>query len=611
MIKTNSIEVNKIYSNRNSIYINHIGLDDDTYPMSFGMHGFKKITIGHVAYSDAISIGSSKTITLDATEGMIFRASNGSICFPTETTFNTLTADAIYLTGSLINDSQAVTKAYVDKATFDITVHEAVHAKTTSLLNVTAYGSKVGKTLINNSNGTIDSNLFDNVSLNVGDRVLVDNTAFGGQSIHLGAYTITSVGSAITPWILTRASDADTNSEVRYGFLVMILEGTLHKNKGFILITSNPLDLDVDLLNFTQYIVTGEFQAGDGLTKMNNILEIDFSYPCIWTTNQTFNHGLTTSGTSIVNIGADLTTAQINVGTGGNKSVYIGSSLSTTEVDGDTIVIDGDTSITITSSLISLLSTTNIISSSFQINAESKLYTDIIEATTDTTGLVTINDDAKITGTLIIDTINSSGTTTTVSSILAVNSISSASATITLFTQNVGVATGKIFLVDTIEANNATQDLITINDNVTINGLLISTNISFDGKDTLGTWSNFTITNNKYASNITTSHARYVRVNKICYVSFNFKFQASDNTNIIVIDTTLPVSANYDTDDNIMKSSAYALQQFNEYQPIGVEISGNIVDIFGNLTHPTITFRGNFVISHTYKICTQLFYELE
>jgi hypothetical protein len=63
----------------------------------------------------------------------------------------------------------------------------------------------------------------DGVTLTVGQRLLVRSQATTSRN---GIYTVTSVGSAGSPWVLTRSTDCDTASEMVAGMATLILAGT-------------------------------------------------------------------------------------------------------------------------------------------------------------------------------------------------------------------------------------------------------------------------------------------------------------------------------------------------------------------------------------------------
>ena len=121
-------------------------------------------------------------------------------------------------------DAQAATKAYVDSIAAGLSVKTAVLAATTGALPACTYSngsSGVGATLTGNSNGALPSQ--DGVSLSVTNRLLVKDQVTGLQN---GAYVVTQVGDAGTPFILTRATDFDTAAKMIDGSYFFVQQGT-------------------------------------------------------------------------------------------------------------------------------------------------------------------------------------------------------------------------------------------------------------------------------------------------------------------------------------------------------------------------------------------------
>jgi hypothetical protein len=119
-------------------------------------------------------------------------------------------------------------------------------ASAAALAACTAAGSGVGKTLTADANGALS---VDGVAVANGDRLLIKNQVAGDDN---GIYTVTDLGSAGTPFILTRATDADTDAEVTAGLATTIDEGTANADTGWLLTTNNPITLDTTALVFTQ-----------------------------------------------------------------------------------------------------------------------------------------------------------------------------------------------------------------------------------------------------------------------------------------------------------------------------------------------------------------------
>jgi len=89
---------------------------------------------------------------------------------------------------------------------------QAVRVKATAPLAANTYAngtSGVGATLTATANGALAA--IDGVTLAANDRVLVDQEATGS---HNGIYVVTQVGDSTHPYILTRATDADSGAKL-------------------------------------------------------------------------------------------------------------------------------------------------------------------------------------------------------------------------------------------------------------------------------------------------------------------------------------------------------------------------------------------------------------
>ena len=178
--------------------------------------------------------------------------------------------------------TDAANKQYVDSVVSGLTdPKDAVRLATTAALAASTYANGtagVGATLTADANGALSA--IDGVSVALGNRILVKNQVDASEN---GIYTITDLGDAGSPWVLTRAVDADNgavSAGVTRGMYVPVAEGSSNGSLGFIL-TSSSSDTDpagefilgTDDLNFSQM---GEvIQAGQGLSKTGQTLSVD------------------------------------------------------------------------------------------------------------------------------------------------------------------------------------------------------------------------------------------------------------------------------------------------------------------------------------------------
>ena len=145
------------------------------------------------------------------------------------------------------NAQDAATKAYVDAARSGLDVKASVRATTTA--NITLSGTQT----------------IDGVVLIAGDRVLVKDQSTGSQN---GIYVVVSGGA----W--TRATDADTSTEVTPGMFTFVEEGTVNADSGWVLSTNSTITLGTTSLAFAQFSGAGQITAGDGLTKTGNQFDV-------------------------------------------------------------------------------------------------------------------------------------------------------------------------------------------------------------------------------------------------------------------------------------------------------------------------------------------------
>jgi hypothetical protein len=179
------------------------------------------------------------------------------------------------MTGDLILNAdptaalQSATKQYVDNiAAAGIHYHAAVRAETTANLNATYDNgsSGVGATLTNA--GTQAALVLDGVTLVAADRVMVQDQT---NAAHNGIYTVTTLGSGSTNWVLTRATDADSYGPsdpdaLGEGDAFFITEGTVHGGELDVMATAGTIVFGTTDIVFNIVSDAPLYTAGAGLT---------------------------------------------------------------------------------------------------------------------------------------------------------------------------------------------------------------------------------------------------------------------------------------------------------------------------------------------------------
>jgi len=176
----------------------------------------------------------------------------------------------------------------------------------------------------------------DGVTIALNDRILVKDQTTAAQN---GIYTLTTVGVAgTTAWVLTRATDADTNTEIGAA-VVAVDQGTTNGGE---LWTTNfkPIDTvgttamawnEVIYNNFSSPTFSGTLTTGSTITAGNTPISI---YPGNTTTNITIGSGLTT-GTFTVGATGSTGAVSLFPATGG-QSITLGGATTGTITIGST-----------------------------------------------------------------------------------------------------------------------------------------------------------------------------------------------------------------------------------------------------------------------------------
>ena len=129
-----------------------------------------------------------------------------------------------------------------------------------TVANLVATNDTSAKTLTNSS-GQVRLKI-DGIELATDERVLVKDQTAGKEN---GIYTVTNIGSDSSNWVLTRATDFDSDAEVTAGAFMFITEGTVNADEGFLLTTDDVITVDTTSLTFASFSGGAIFDMGDVL----------------------------------------------------------------------------------------------------------------------------------------------------------------------------------------------------------------------------------------------------------------------------------------------------------------------------------------------------------
>jgi hypothetical protein len=309
------------------------------------------ITIG----STSTALGATSTSLAGLTQLTVDNVDiNGNTISSTDTNGNlslspngqgVVKVPAGYTSRSNVDENTLITKGYADAIQQALNIHASVKAATTdTLANLTS-----GTVTYDNGTGGVTATLtlqnalttLDDYTLLNGDRILVKNQA---NQAHNGIYTWATGGT-----VLTRATDFDTNTEIAPGDFIFVVNGTINGNNGFAQ-TSIITTVGSDNIIFTQFSGAGQIVAGDGLSKLNNTLNVTVDNSTIEIHTDSLrvkdsgitNDKLLYSGITIVDDTSSTTTISL-----GESLKLSGDTGITTTISGDTINIDlDDTAVT-------------------------------------------------------------------------------------------------------------------------------------------------------------------------------------------------------------------------------------------------------------------------
>jgi hypothetical protein len=193
----------------------------------------------------------------------------------------------------------AVTLAYLQNFLNGVRWKDAVRAASTGNLTIASPGASI-----------------DGVALSSGDRVLVKNQTTGSEN---GIYVWNGASSA-----MTRASDADSGTDLSDGTAVYVGEGTTQANTAWVQTANNPVTIGTTATTWAQFGAGGAtYSAGNGIDITSNTVSVKLD---------------SSSGLSLSGSGLKLDTAVAvrkfaqNIGNGSSTSIAVSHNLGTRDI---------------------------------------------------------------------------------------------------------------------------------------------------------------------------------------------------------------------------------------------------------------------------------------
>jgi hypothetical protein len=197
----------------------------------------------------------------------------------------------------------AATKQYVDSLAAGLSPRTSCQVATTAALTVTYSNgaSGVGATLTNA--GVQAALSIDGIALSVGQRVLVKDQASTFQN---GIYTVTNIGSGATNWVMTRATDYDTNgaAEVVQGSYTIVIEGTVNATNMFVETGADPFTIGTTPIVFSAFNSAANINVTAPLSKSGNTISLTTPLAATFGGTGVSNSNTITLGGNFVTSGA-------------------------------------------------------------------------------------------------------------------------------------------------------------------------------------------------------------------------------------------------------------------------------------------------------------------
>ena len=310
---------------------------------------------GGAAGSIPYQSGAGATTFLASGTGVLVN-SGGSPSYSMTPTLTSvaLTTGTVSTTPTSAND--IANKSYVDNlVSSGISYHEPVKYEvpsTTGNLNALynqpgGPGNGVGATLTNN--GTLAAFAPDGPTAQIGDRILIYNQT---NQFENGVYTVTTVGNGSTPWVLTRATDADTYGlkdpdAIGNGDAFFITSGNTGAGETYVCNTPGVITFGTTAITFVQVSDATLYTAGNGLTLTGT--EFSLTTPVTTVNGGTGLTAFTSGGAVYATSTSALTTGTLPIASGGTNATTASAAfnnLSPITTTGDLIIGNGTNSAT-------------------------------------------------------------------------------------------------------------------------------------------------------------------------------------------------------------------------------------------------------------------------
>jgi len=255
--------------------------DSTNFTVTSGAVTANDITIGTTSLTNGettLTLAGLQSLEVDnlTIDGNAITASTGGITLvPAAGQHVSVNSATIQDVADPVNDTDAANKRYVDEVAQGLTTKPQVKAATTANLTATYTNGTagVGATLTIAPTATLT---IDGVSAwSQYDGILVKNQT---NAFENGRYYVSTVGDALTDWVLTRCGYCDEASEIP-GMYIFVTDGTVNANTGWAGTVDDPdtFTVGTDDIDFYQFSGAGSYTAGEGLTLTGTTFDVNLA----------------------------------------------------------------------------------------------------------------------------------------------------------------------------------------------------------------------------------------------------------------------------------------------------------------------------------------------